>query len=38
MSDPERKLELVLETDIQDPEIFAKLKADIARFYEVELK
>ena len=37
-SDPERKLELVLETDIQDPEIFAKLKADIARFYEVELK
>ena len=37
-SDPERKLELVLETDIQDPEIFAKLKADIAKFYEVELK
>ena len=37
-SDPERKLELVLETDIQDPEIFAKLKADIVRFYEVELK
>ena len=35
-SDPSRKLELELVTDIQDPAIFAKLMSDISSLYGIE--